>query len=132
LLGDQEMQLLANLLLSLDAIGYTGNLEILVHSGNFCVVTNQEGKYVLPSEELPIVDCQINETNVDLEGLVVTQLRDFVGEINAGVENKFNVIVVNWGSTQPLEQYPNTKDLVSAGTWNEIAQRNQRIEIVFR
>lgn len=132
LLGDEEMQLLANLLLSLDAIGYTGNLEILVHSGNFCVVTNQEGKYVLPSEELPIVDCQINETNVDLEGLVVTQLRDFVGEVNAGVEKKFNVIVVNWGSTQPLEQYPDTKELVSAGTWNETAQRNQRIEIVFR
>ena len=132
LLSDKEMQLLANLLLSLNAVGYTGNLEILVHSGNFCVVPNQEGKLVLPPSDAPIVDCQILESNTDLESLVISQLREFVNEINADPSSSFTVTVVNWGSALPLEQYPDADELVSAGIWNEIAQQNQRIEFVFR
>jgi CheY-like chemotaxis protein len=132
LLGDQEMQLLANLLLSLNAVGYTGNLEVLVHSGNFCVVPNQDGKLVLPASDSPIVDCQILESNSALESLVISQLREFVNEVNTDPASGFSVSVVNWGSALPVEHYPDKDELVSAGVWNHIAQQNQRIEFVFR
>jgi len=131
-LQERQMQLLSNLLESLNAMNYAGNLDILVHGGDFCVIGGAEGALVLPPSDMLMTGCEVKQSFDYLEQNVVPNLREFVNNAAYGSESKYDISIENWGSSQLSARYPQESELLTAGEWNEAAQKNQRLQIVFR
>ena len=130
-ISDSQLELLANMLLSLEAAGYQGTLDIELYSGDFCVVADEAGEYVLPASGTLLTDCQIVDSFEHLNQTIVPQIRTFINENDLDGGNQFKVVVANWGDVLQRQAYPATLEN-SADAWNAAAQANQRIEFVFR
>ena len=130
-LSDMQLELLANLLLSLENAQYEGTLDIEVYSGDFCVVANEAGEYVLPPPGTLLTDCQVIDSSEGLDRTIIPQLREFINDNQLNASELFNVVVANWGDALQQEPYPAGVEN-SAEAWNTAAQANQRIEFVFR
>ncbi|MGI9301802.1 MAG: response regulator [Gammaproteobacteria bacterium] len=132
-LDDNMLQTVNGLASRLSSIGFRGVLQLVVHVGNFCLVTSAAGELALPAPDLPLADCEVIGLSADTA--VAEGERQSLGFANflasSSLVNNSNlkVKIVSLGNKRPLQQYPPDSAALTAGAWNEIARRNNRVNV---
>lgn len=135
--GGPRLLRLQNLVEQLKSAGFRGTVRLESHSGEFCLLhlpaaRGQQSLWIVAPEELPLTDCsalgQSAEQAQKQSELQSQAFRRFLKELPVTAAG-IRVDVVALGAREPLVDYP-TSPIVSAGEWNRVAQRNQRIHTV--
>ena len=114
------------------AMGFTGVIRIETHVGNFC--TTDVGAAGLQQSEasLPAAQCArlgyAPEEAYELGLRQSVAFANFVNGANARTGGSVSFEIISHGNTSPVLAYPAASG-VTAGTWNEIAASNNRVEV---
>ena len=132
-LGDKRLAVVEQLTTQLDAIDFAGLVRIETHVADYCLsVTGAEG-YELAPRDLPAIICDQNGFAADVAyelGLRQSvAFANFVRLTDERSNGRIRYEIVSLGNSDPLMTYPTSAENVSAGTWNDIAARNHRVEI---
>lgn len=130
----QRVELLRELLQRLEGLGFRGVVRIESHVGEFCTQRDERsGSWVLAPASLPLTECgalgQSEQQAQRASELQTAAFRRFLARTPALRSGAIRIELAGFGAREPLVEYPADPD-VSAGIWNRIAQRNQRL--VFR
>lgn len=131
--GDRRLLMLTELVSRLNAARFEGTIELQAHIGDFCLVRDERGDLKLAPPELPLERC-------DLVGFDRNQARSLAEQQSVGFANflatspllregKIKVRTQPVGNSRPLFGYPPRANVATAGLWNAIAARNNRIQI---
>jgi hypothetical protein len=131
LFGERSLQKLVNIIAPLNVIKFSGNLQVIAHTGNFCLKSNANGEFSIPDAKTPISECQIIEPTTTIEQMMTAEFRSFITDINNDESANFYISLVARDGSEPLTSYPDIANAMTAGTWNAIAQQNHRVEFVF-
>lgn len=129
--GAARVQQLRELLEHLEAIGFRGLVRLESHVGEFCTVHDtRRGGWVLAPDALPLTECgalgQSEQAAQRASELETAAFRRFLTRASVLRSGAIRVELAGFGAREPLLEYPADPD-VSAGVWNRIAQRNQRL-----
>ena len=130
-LGDERLELVEGLADRLLELGFSGEVVVATHVGDFCM-TAGDGGYQLAPAELDPADCtrvgyEYPEA-VDLGLRQSVAFANFVRIAEARTNGRIRYNVVSRGNAEPLVPYP-APSAVTAGDWNEVARANNRVEI---
>lgn len=134
--GGERVTRLQELVEQLNAAGFQGTIRLESHVGEFCLLKlpNADGNssnWIVAPPELHLTDCtalgQSSEQSKQQSEGESAAFRRFLSELPPGIK----IDVIPLGAAEPKWEYPNDPS-VSAGEWNRIAQRNQRIQIVLQ
>jgi hypothetical protein len=129
--GGERLQRLQELLVRLQNTGFRGQIRLESHIGEFCLV-RARGRWSLAPEELPLTECgslgQSAQRSMELAEQQSVAFRRFVQESPLLAASGVTLELVPRGASDPLIDYP-TDPSVSAGEWNRVAQRNQRLRV---
>jgi CheY-like chemotaxis protein len=126
-LANARVQRLQAMLGRLQADGFRGKLRVSSFAGDFCLTGNAINGYKLASDELPARRCDLIGNPFD-DGLTAAQRQspEFANAI-ANASGKMRIEVFTEGR-KPAVPYPQQSDKLTAGEWNRIAARNNRVE----
>ena len=128
--GDR-LQRLQELVVQLKAAGFRGLIRLESHIGQFCLVRGGKNGWQLPAPEVPLTECgmlgQSAERSQQLATGETAAFKRFLNE-SPLLSDDIRIEVIPRGASQPLLEYPGNAE-ISAGEWNRIAQRNQRVHI---
>lgn len=130
--GEQLNRQLLDWLLPLNLANYQGELQIQVSAGRFCLIANSDGRFILPKPETLTSGCQVMDYPMEQEAAEWAALQRFIAEINNDENNHFRVSLIKLPFGQERFSYPNQESSLTAGEWNAVAQKNHRIDYVFR
>ncbi len=115
----------------LDLAGFRGEIVLQISTGNFCFVTNTAGEIVLAEKDLPLPECeQLGYPASEAERLAARQSLAFAHFVETSpiVESgRINVVIDAVGNEDGVEPYPPHEMVKTAGEWNNVALRNNRI-----
>lgn len=132
-LNDQRIYTLGELLALLKASEFSGTVYLDVHLGDFCVIEDFSGSFILPEPESNVEDCIIFSTrqpDVPLSQLVSVGFMNYLQSAPILAEGDIQVELTSRGFDEPLFSYPSTSGS-SAGEWNAAAHKNNRISVSF-
>lgn len=133
-LNDQRIYMVGELLGLLKAADFTGIVFIDVHMGNFCVIEDPSGRYMLPEPESNLEDCMFLASRMP-EILIGEQASiGFLNYLQSApvlAEGNIEIELSSQDYSEPRYSYPPTTSAVSAGDWNAVAQKNNRISVTF-
>ncbi len=129
--GAQRVQQLRDLLQQLEGLGFRGVVRIESHVGEFCTLRDQRsGGWMVAPASLPLTECgalgQSDQQAQRASELQTAAFRRFLTRASALRSGAIRIELAGFGAHEPLVEYPADPD-VSAGVWNRIAQRNQRL-----
>jgi CheY-like chemotaxis protein len=129
--GDR-LQRLQELVVQLKAAGFRGAIRLESHVGQFCLVRGGKSGWRPPAPEVALTECgvlgQSPERSQQLSAGQSAAFKRFTGE-SPLLGDDIRIEIVARGASEPLLEYPGDAE-VSAGEWNRIAQRNQRVHTV--
>ena len=131
LLGTPSIQKISAITGPLNAAAFNGEMQIIAHTGRFCLQRNTSGEFMVPATDTPIDQCQIIESTTTIKQMMTTEFSDFINKLNSG-DAGFHITVDSHYDNQPLVNYPIIESDTTAGEWNAIAQQNRRVEIIFK
>jgi hypothetical protein len=133
-LDDERADQIDAIIMQLEAAGFRGTVFVDVHAGQFCMALGEENQWQLAAPETPATDCEQqgwSEFEADERG--ARQSIRFANMLAAVAERgSTNVQINSFGTQLPALPYPSVSSFVTAGEWNEIAARNQRVELRFQ
>jgi CheY-like chemotaxis protein len=129
---DVRLEKLTGLLDRLRALGFHGTVRLEGHVGDFCMRRAREGTWEIAADDLLVSRC-------DRLGLAPEEARaessrqsvafaNYLGEL-AVSGGPIYVEVEPVGNSRPLVAYPVATAELTAGEWNQVARRNQRVEV---
>jgi len=131
-LGDARLALLRELIARLVAAGYQGTVRLETHIGEFCLVRDEQGNVHEPVDGLSFSRCEVVSyppaQAVQLSRRQSPSFARYLADRRPG--NPIQITVEPNGASRPLESYPESSGVQTAGDWNRIARLNQRVEIV--
>lgn len=138
--GEQTLQTLSTLVTHLSGSGFQGIIKLESHVGQFCLTENTEtDNWIIPAENLSIAQCQMTDLT-ESEALSLGELQtiefgnylsNFLSSDKRSTDNaNLNVQVESLGNQNPLIPYPTFDPSLTAGNWNRIAKRNNRVEVI--
>lgn len=133
-LNDQRIYMVGELLALLKAANFHGTVYLDVHLGNFCVIEDLSGGWMLPEPESNIEDCVFLASR--------QQVRPISQQVSVGFMNylqsapiltggDIQLEMTSQGYADPRFSYPANTSATSAGDWNAVAQKNNRIAVSF-
>lgn len=133
-LGDQRIYMLGELLALLKAANFNGAVFLDIHLGNFCVVEDPSGNFILPDPESNLEDCvfladRVPEVTVNEQ--VSVGFLNYLHSAPILLEGNIEVELSSHIYSIPRYTYPAVSNAVSAGEWNATAQKNNRISVSF-
>jgi CheY-like chemotaxis protein len=110
-------------------------IYIETFTADFCLSGTADGIYVLTSDEMLLSSCDL-VGNPFGNALSVTQRQsvafaNLLNSINQDPQSNLNVQLVD-GGHRVLQTYPERTAALTAGEWNRVAERNQRVEFSVR
>jgi CheY-like chemotaxis protein len=133
--NDRLASMLENVTNELDEVGFRGDITLRSHLGRFCVKTNGNGEQVLPGERTPVSDCEIIDlegSNADVRGMQqTTRFGNVLAAIEARYGDRIRIQLETAGSPRLDGDYPDITEGMTAGQWNAMAARQQRVEFIF-
>lgn len=131
--NEKLVGILSRLAENLQGVGFQGEIHVRSHLGRFCTQTSGTGEPVLPEDGQPISSCEIQEfdpANVESIGNEQTPgFAAFLPAFDAEFGDTIHLTLSTAGDRRPLVRYPLPDPDMDATRWNNLAARNQRIEI---
>jgi CheY-like chemotaxis protein len=128
-----RLDALRELLNDLEARAFRGSVEVRSYSGRFCVVGNVNDGYALAPNDLPAERCDVignpfqeSLSPAQRQSLAFANLASSVRQRSAGA---LSVAVLD-PVADTTGGYPRSGEAATAGRWNEIAARHNRVEFV--
>ena len=131
-LGDTRLAQLRELVARLSAAGFQGTVRLETHTGEFCLMRDEQGNLRLPGDNFVFSRCEV--VSYPQATAVQNGLRQspafarYLAERRG--KNPVAVAAVSHGANRPLVSYPDLASMQTAGDWNQIARLNQRVEVV--
>jgi CheY-like chemotaxis protein len=129
---DARIEQVRALLEHLVALGFQGRVRIESHLGEFCLVGDEVEGYRLAPPDLPIESCSFVGHPLDNSRDVADRESvDFAQFIRSSPMVNHSGIVVELiahDRTHSMNQIPPPSDANTAGQWNRVAERNNRLE----
>ncbi len=129
-LGSQRLAQIRQILERAEAAGFRGRIVLRTHIGEFCLRGNIEQGYQLAAANLPLSRCDKIMNPAQSSDLVSMQESLEFANFLAAAATDYHGIkleVRNLPRGQVLYEYPPRTGNVTAGQWNRIAQRNNRV-----
>jgi CheY-like chemotaxis protein len=133
-LGDRRLAMVEELNERLLGIGYSGQVRIETHVGDFCLVPGGAEGLIPAPDDLEARDCERIGFNSDdataqasRQSVAFANFLNIVEEQTAG---QIRYIVAPRGNAEPMVDYPPLIPGVSAGEWNNAAMANNRVAIM--
>jgi len=133
-LNDQRIYPVGELVGVLKAANFAGTVYLDIHLGNFCVVEDPSGRFILPEPESNIEDCVFladKQPQVPLDSHISVGFLNYVHSAPVLTEGPIELEFSMQGYTQPKASYPPKTSGTSAGDWNEAARKNNRVSFSF-
>jgi CheY-like chemotaxis protein len=133
-LNDQRIYPVGELIGVLKAANFSGTVYLDIHLGNFCVVEDPSGRFILPEPESNIEECLFladKQPQVPLDSHVSIGFLNYVHSAPLLTEGPIDLEFAMQGYNQPKTSYPPKTSGTSAGEWNEVARKNNRISFSF-
>jgi CheY-like chemotaxis protein len=108
--------------------GFSGSLYIQFHSGRFCQQASKDGQQTLVNAEKSVSQCEFNLQSINSLS-VIADFEYFLTNISQDFSN-INVVFESIGMELTLQDYPVASEEITAGQWNQIAQKNNRFNYV--
>jgi CheY-like chemotaxis protein len=130
-LSGVRVEKLRALLARLKADGFKGTVRIESFVGDFCLAGNAVEGYSLAADELPARRCDVTGNPFE-DGLSGAQRQslsfaNLAASIAQETGGDLRVEVIAAGR-RPMAPYPAAADTLTAGEWNRVATRNNRVE----
>ncbi len=123
---------LNGLLSRLANMHFTGTVRLVSHLGRFCLREGQNGLLLAP-DDMPAKECHfrpLSEQEAVTEGAFQSiGFSNYLATAPALANGRIKVEIASAGRSEPLAPYPDPSAVDTAGEWNRIAARNQRIEV---
>lgn len=117
--------------------GVAGTVRATTYIGDFCLAGNAVEGYALAADDLQARKCDVIGNPYE-DGLRSAQreslaFANLVSTTRTETQGRLNVEVV-FAGRKPLLPYPGVPpaEKVSAGEWNRVAERNNRVEFAFQ
>lgn len=133
-LNDQRIYPVGELIGVLKSANFQGTVYLDIHLGNFCVVEDPSGRYILPEPESNVEDCVFladKQPQVPLDSHVSVGFLNYVHSAPLLTEGPIDLEFAMQGYNQAKASYPPKTSGTSAGEWNEAARKNNRISFSF-
>lgn len=131
-LGEPQVIHLQYLTHQLEKAGFRGTIKLKIHLGNFCLSQKDGDIWQLANEEAPAAECDFTEhqrENPSLEDFTSVAYVEFEQSSLPIKRGEIKIAVDLRAYDTPTFPYPTTIGTATAGDWNEIAARNQRITL---
>lgn len=132
-LSGKRLELLRELINSLELTGFRGVVVVESHVGQYCLVEAGNSGFVKPNDSLPISDCAVIGDNkaaaVRRSGGQSAAFRDFLQQSPELGSGNISLEIVPKGAAEPRVEYPAVSAVKTAGDWNRIARLNNRVEM---
>ncbi len=132
--SEQQMLKISNLVYRLASAGFAGNVDLNIHFGNFCLQMDSAGNWLMAEPETLAQECTLlSELEQDFSASDYLSMPYTTFEQNAAPikEGTIAVDVRSSGLEEPRHEYPTLNRSLTAGQWNAIAARNNRIAVEF-
>lgn len=133
--SEARIGLVDDLLHLLDAANFQGTVFLTAHAGDFCYVITSSGKRVLADAASSVTACTRNSAAADdvaLSGQVSVAFSNYLNAAPILLGGGINVEFISRGYEQPMAGYPEPDEGITAGAWNAIAQKNNRVGFYFQ
>ena len=133
--GDGALRLLSNLIPQLENAQFKGLIKLVSHRGQFCFnETAYDANPNLADERAPFVECIIPDertvNNLSLADQQTIEFSNFLSSLNGDGNNRIQIEIDDKGAQVPVSAYPENGRTITAGTWNKIARKNNRLEVI--
>jgi hypothetical protein len=123
-------QRLRALLERLQAENFQGKIVATSYVGDFCLSGAAATGYAPASADVPARRCDlIGNPFEDMLSAAQRQSPEFAALLNATGASKIRIEIV-FGGRKPAAPYPAQNEQLTAGEWNAVAARNNRVEFV--
>jgi CheY-like chemotaxis protein len=132
-LGDARLSQIEDLVQHLLDMGFSGQIVVETHVGNFCMIGDGSDDYSLAPSYLGAGQCE----HIGFESAAAYEIglqqsvafANFVNTIREKTGGTIQISVFSRGSDEPLIPYPTDTPGATAQLWNDIAAQNNRVEI---
>ncbi len=130
--GDQRLSELRELVDQLAGIGFRGTIRLEAHLGEFCLSEDESGGFVLAAPDLPVAECAFlgheREFTISTGDEQSVSFANFVSSSPLVNDLGIEIEVIAHGRGDSVRRFPYPATVETAGEWNEIAARNNRVE----
>ena len=133
-LNNDRVYMLGELLSLLKAAGFEGTVYMDTHLGNYCVVENKNGQWVLPDPKSSLDKCTLMTVvtpEVPIGDQVSMEFLNYINSTPLLTEGDIDVELSTHNYASPIQNYPPRNSSTTAGQWNKVAQYNSRVSILF-
>jgi CheY-like chemotaxis protein len=131
--GGDRVELVRGLVERLKEAGFTGTLKLQGHAGQFCLVASSGGWRVADAAT-PIVNCDVKGffNKQDARISSARQSAEFRAMLGspAIAGSGIRVQIEGLGDEGRSADYPTPEKVSTAGEWNAVAARNNRVSVV--
>lgn len=109
--------------------GFTGTIAVDLFVGDFCLAINPLGQAELAPANTTLSNCMLSNEAYNLERVqdnYIREMEDALGNLARDHADKVQIVIKAYPGP---ESYPDRIPIVPAGDWNNIAERNNRMEI---
>jgi len=129
----ERAQSLERLLSHLRDLRFAGTVRLTSHLGEFCLMPNISGAPTPAPAETNVDECTMIGHALDDSSFQIDRLTpefaDFLNSSPLTNNSEISVDLVANDRFNSTRKYPFPASITTAGEWNEIAQRNNRVEI---
>lgn len=129
-LSDTRVGLVRDLVVRLERAGFKGTVRLDTHVAEFCL-ERIDAVLRVPRDDAPAGRCEVvSYTPEYAVNLSKRQSLGFARFLASPLlQGDIRIEIVPHGKERPLLAYPNIYAVQTAGEWNRIARRNQRVEV---
>lgn len=109
--------------------GFAGTIAVDLFVGDFCLAINPLGQAELAPTNTTLSNCMLSNEAYNLERVqdnYIREMEDALDNLARDNADKIQIAIKAYPGPEP---YPDRIPIVPAGDWNNIAQRNNRMEI---
>jgi CheY-like chemotaxis protein len=131
-LDEKQLEILSRLVHYLHNANFSGVIALKVYLGNFCVIADNSGQFVLPDPATPVSTCYFLEdrlTDLSLESQQSWPFSNFLMTTPEIQDGRIRVELELLGTNKPMVDYPPLSGS-KAGDWNRVAEMNNRVVYV--
>jgi CheY-like chemotaxis protein len=131
--SDRRLTIIQEMITRLQALGFTGTVQLHSYLGEFCLIGDEVNGYTLPPPNLPATNCTlIGHPLQQLPSLGERQSIAFANFLatsplvhNSGI----SIELLPHLYSRPRAPYPPQQQGITAFEWNRIAAANNRVEV---